>query len=96
MKISADKVAHLGVSLMLAIVVSTVVANLIYGILPGNAGARVALSYVLALIVTLGVGVAKEVRDSKQSGNHFCWKDLAADAVGAVVGSLGALVGYLL
>ena len=37
--------------------------------------------------VALGVGLAKEVWDSKHAGHEASIKDLAADALGAYVGS---------
>ncbi|MCQ2232046.1 MAG: hypothetical protein MJZ30_09395 [Paludibacteraceae bacterium] len=47
------------------------------------------LATVLSIIHPI-VGVlasfAKEVYDSRQSGNHWCWKDLLADTIGILVG----------
>lgn len=42
------------------------------------------LSPILAIIAAIG----KEIYDSKQKGNHFCWKDIVADLVGIIIGSL--------
>lgn len=42
------------------------------------------LSPILAIIAAVG----KEIYDSKQKGNHFCWKDIVADLVGVIIGSL--------
>ncbi len=36
--------------------------------------------------ITFSLGVGKEFRDAHRPGNHFCWKDLFADALGVVVG----------
>ncbi len=36
--------------------------------------------------LTISLGVAKEVHDSRQPRNHFCWKDLTADLAGVAVG----------
>ena len=42
------------------------------------------LSPILAIIAAVG----KEIYDSKQEGNHFCWKDIVADLAGIIIGSL--------
>lgn len=39
---------------------------------------------ILAIIAAIG----KEIYDSKQQGNHFCWKDIAADGIGIILGSI--------
>lgn len=31
------------------------------------------------------IGVLKEVYDNMQPNNHFCWKDMLADAIGVIV-----------
>ena len=36
--------------------------------------------------ITFSMGIAKEIRDARQPWNHFCWKDLVADALGVAVG----------
>lgn len=95
-RIPTDKVLHFIVSLILAILASTFIANAIYNLMPDNPGARTATAYGATLFVTLAIGVWKEARDRKQAGNHFCWYDLAADAIGAVLGSFGAFVSYLI
>jgi uncharacterized protein YfiM (DUF2279 family) len=33
--------------------------------------------------LTISLGILKEIRDSRQKGNIFSWRDLAADALGA-------------
>lgn len=38
---------------------------------------------ILAIIAAIG----KEIYDSKQEGNHFCWKDIVADGIGIILGS---------
>lgn len=35
---------------------------------------------------SFSMGLAKEVHDKRQPGNHFCWKDLTADLLGIVFG----------
>ena len=42
------------------------------------------VSPILAIIAAVG----KEIYDSKQKGNHFCWKDIVADLAGIIIGSL--------
>lgn len=44
-------------------------------------------SAVIGFVVALGVGLLKELYD-KASGEDFDWRDVAADAVGAVAGVL--------
>lgn len=39
---------------------------------------------ILAIITAIG----KEIYDSKQQGNHFCWKDIVADGIGIILGSI--------
>ena len=49
------------------------------------------VSLVLASIcpiVAVVVAVAKEVHDDGTEGNHFCWKDIVADVVGVVLGTV--------
>ena len=42
------------------------------------------VSPILAIIAAVG----KEIYDSKQKGNHFCWKDIVADVIGIILGSI--------
>ena len=62
-KVPTDKVLHFIVSLILAILASTFIANAIYNLMPDNPGARAATAYGAALFVTLAIGVWKEARD---------------------------------
>ena len=43
---------------------------------------------VICPIVAVVVAVAKEVHDDGTEGNHWCWKDILADAVGVVLGTV--------
>ena len=43
---------------------------------------------VICPIVAAVVAVAKEVHDDGTEGNHWCWKDIVADVVGVVLGSV--------
>lgn len=45
------------------------------------------LPAAIAFVTALAVGIAKEYRDRKQTGNHFCVWDLLADALGALAGA---------
>ena len=46
-----------------------------------------ALSVICPLLGIIAA-IAKEAYDMKQNGNHWCWKDIVADAVGVAVGSI--------
>jgi uncharacterized protein YfiM (DUF2279 family) len=43
-------------------------------------------SKVFAMGTTMSLGFVKELYDRRKPGNHFCWKDLAADAAGIFIG----------
>lgn len=45
---------------------------------------------VITFLAVMAVGIAKEVRDVRQSGNHFCVWDLLCDAAGALVAAIVA------
>lgn len=45
------------------------------------------LSVIHPLVGVLA-GIAKEAYDAHKEGNHWCWKDILADAVGVVLGSV--------
>ena len=42
------------------------------------------ISPILAIVAAIG----KEWYDMKQNGNHWCWKDIVADVVGIIVGTI--------
>jgi len=46
------------------------------------------ITWWLGLAAAMIIGFSKEIIDSQEKGNHFCWWDLLADAIGAVVGIL--------
>lgn len=46
------------------------------------------IAAVIAFAVAFAFGIYKEVKDSKQKGNHFCVWDLAWDIVGCLVGAV--------
>jgi uncharacterized protein YfiM (DUF2279 family) len=39
-------------------------------------------------IVAVLAAMGKEAYDMKQNGNHWCWKDVVADAVGIALGTI--------
>jgi len=39
-----------------------------------------------------GLGIGKEYGDSKATGNHWCWWDLLADALGLAIGTAAAVL----
>lgn len=89
-RIPRDKMLHFVVSLLLALSTSSIIVQ----VLPGGVGQRTLAAYFGAFIITIAIGVGKELSDRREAGNHFCVKDLLADTTGAVVGSLGAFVAY--
>lgn len=89
-RIPRDKMLHFAVSLLLALSTSSIIVQ----VLPGGVGQRTLAAYFGAFIITIAIGVGKELSDRREVGNHFCVKDLLADTIGAVVGSLGAFVAY--
>jgi len=79
--IARDKALHLSASFLLTLagqyVLTDKTAMSDGDALPVAAGAALAL------------GLAKEVADSQRPNYpHFCWRDLAADAVGVALGAL--------
>ena len=50
------------------------------------------IAAVIAFAVAFAFGICKEVKDSKQKGNHFCVWDLAWDVVGSLAGAVLAFL----
>lgn len=53
----------------------------------------------LAIGLCVGASLGKEYGDSKTTGNHWCWWDILADALGMTAGLLlvwgiRSLIGY--
>lgn len=46
------------------------------------------VSFVSTIGITLGIGIMKEVYDYYHPGHRSSWKDLTADALGALLGAL--------
>ncbi len=78
--LARDKVSHLALSAALV--------GFSYHLLRYEQQKPVASSRNLAAGISLGWGIAKETRDASRPGNHFCFKDLAADLLGAGLGML--------
>lgn len=73
-----DKTLHLALSAAISVALSGI--SLLLPLSTWGAPAFVFLP-------TMAVGVAKEIRDSRQQGNHFCRWDLLFDCLGALVGT---------
>lgn len=43
---------------------------------------------ILCPVIVIMAAIGKEIYDSKQQGNHFCWKDIVADGIGIILGSI--------
>lgn len=97
MKIATDKILHFLACLAIALIASSLAANILYPLWPGGRGwHHVTAAYAFGIFAALVIGVGKEARDRKQAGNHFCWLDLIADLCGAVIGSFAAFFALLL
>lgn len=84
MKISTDKIKHL----VVCFIVSASAA-----IIESVFGATYPLSLLAGMIAGVAIGVGKEYGDLCAIGNRWDWHDIAADAIGALLGSgVGALV----
>lgn len=86
MKITKDKYLHFTCCMLIALIVTSILglmSNWYVGVLAG-------------LSTAIGTGVGKEYGDCKAPGNKWDWKDILADFVGAIVGSLiGTLVIFI-
>ena len=78
--LARDKASHLALSAALV--------GFSYHLLRYEQQERRATSRNLAAGISLGWGLAKETRDTSRPGNHFCFRDLAADLLGAGLGIL--------
>ena len=78
--IARDKAMHLGASFLLTLAGQYVLTD--KGTLTNGEALPVAAGSAFAL------GLAKEVMDSQRERDpHFCWRDLAVDAVGVALGA---------
>lgn len=46
------------------------------------------LAAIISPMFSFGLALGKEYGDSKASGNHWCWWDILADAIGLVAGTI--------
>lgn len=70
-----DKIFHLALSFGLGCVLAGV-----FSFVPFSPW----LATLCVLLLTLAVGIGKEIRDSRKPGGHFCVWDLVADFIGAL------------
>lgn len=80
----ADKMTHTLVCFLIALAAGMTVtaysaANL--------ANTWTWLAALTGFVTAMLAGVAKELYDSRQKGNHFCVWDIVADAAGALAGA---------
>lgn len=78
--LARDKASHLALSAALV--------GFTYHLLRYEQGKQRAASRNLSAGLSLGWGLAKEARDASRPNNHFSFKDLAADLLGAGLGML--------
>ena len=74
-----DKLLHIFVVFCMAVLFGALIAH----IPPHNEWTTAIVAFIVALLV----GIGKEIRDSRENGNHFCVWDIVADIIGAVLGS---------
>lgn len=87
MKIAKDKMQHIVVCAIVAVVIAIVVANTCALPLP---------SCVAGFLGAMACGLGKEYGDSKAHGNTLSWPDIAADMAGAAIGCLAGFVALLI
>lgn len=81
-KIPQDKLLHIDVCFVISFFIVKVISPLV-GLIS---------SLVIANIITILIGYIKEKKDSKEPDNVFDSKDIIADVVGSIIGSLFAIV----
>lgn len=96
MKIDFDKKLHFAISLLIALIISLLAVLMAVKFDSGSKAVGAAIAYATALAITMIIGVVKELRDNGQPGNHFCMDDLTADMAGALIGSCGAFLVYMI
>lgn len=86
-QIPFDKKLHFIVSAILAA---------FFGLFVGYFKLTTFVCILIAWVCAFMIGIVKEIIDSKQVGNHFCYKDLIADALGCTLGALTGLMHLLI
>lgn len=81
-KIKQDKLLHIDVCFVISFFIVKAISPLV-GLIA---------SLIIANTVTILIGYFKEYKDSKEPDNMFDKKDIIADAVGSIIGSLFALI----
>lgn len=79
MKLQSDKLQHFIVCFLVALIVAFISKNAGAAMFAGASSG-------------MALGVGKEYGDAKAIGNFWDWKDICADALGAVVGCLSGLI----
>ena len=84
MKLEKDKIQHFGACLLVGLVASIIIAIISKGYWSAS---------ISGIMSGIAIGIGKEYGDSKAIGNWWDWRDILADAIGAVVGAcIGALL----
>lgn len=87
MKICQDKIKHIAACAVIACVASAFEAAL---------GAKFFMSLLAGIVAGMAIGVGKEYGDHCAPGNRWDWEDIAADAIGSIVGAiLGSLLSII-
>lgn len=84
MKLQKDKILHAVCCAACSFIITAILTLVSTTVWPALLG---------GFLAGMCLGIGKEYGDHKAEGNQWCWKDILADLVGAVIGSpLGLLV----
>lgn len=83
MKIGKDKIQHMAVCAQIAAASAYTVKTV---------GAPSIPACVAGFISGMSAGVGKEYGDKKAPGNKWDWLDIAADALGSLIGSIAGFI----
>lgn len=87
MKVQMDKIKHFAVCLLVAATAA---------IIESVCDAAYSQAFLAGMIAGITIGVGKEYGDKCAIGNRWDWSDIAADALGTILGAgLGALVSFV-